>query len=583
MQPGPFAISAIPVAREFTLAPFQRLLRLVTALALAAALPAPARAYDPNKLSPGALAGGAFKPALPASAQLGPDPSYKCGRSGILSDLERKLADLAKQKKVAPAEKDGQLCALADTFTGWKEDGAVPTDLAAAVAQHLGIPLRPEVEIATFASSQPDDVVPSLLQTVGNFMLNARAPRYGLVVERIRGGSARERTEKARVTLALLDAPVAFQPFPRRLEPGASATVAGEVVGDYTAVKVLTSDEMGKLETPEQPPGKAFKAEVRCGDKAGGRVTVEVHGEGAAGARTLATVAIQCGGELPATFPVAGAAWPKDPAAAEERMGQEINADRVAVGLPPLEYDPSLASVARSVAEKLRDAIAEGRPPTVDTGTLLKDAGLASPVLLQNPGEAGSAEEAQARFSLSPSMRQNILSAEVNHVGVGVAASKDAAGRPTVLVTQLFTKVLPQIDVVRARSDLYAAVQRKREEAKAPAAAVDPAIEKIAQKYAEAMASAGGKLSDDEADEITHPLRAPYKSINMIEGAKGSIADFLNESTVTWDGSAMGAGVAQGTHPVLGKNALFVVFVVATPRPAEKPVPPAPAPKTKKK
>jgi uncharacterized protein YkwD len=564
----------------------QRLLRLAAALALAAQTVG-ARAYDPNKLSPGVVAGGSFKPALPASAQLGPDQAYKCGRSSILSDLERKLADLAKQKKAPLAAQDGQLCALADTFTGWKEEGAVPADLAAAVAQHLGIPFRPQVSLATFETAAPEDVVPALVETVGNFMLNAKSPRFGLVVERIRSGTARERKERARVAVALLDAPVAFQPFPRRLEPGASAAVAGEVLGDYSGVKVLTSDELGKLATPEQPPGKAFKAEVTCGDRPGGRVTLEIHGEAAAGSRALATVAIQCGGELPSSFPLATAAWPKDPAAAEEKMGEAINADRAVVGLPALEYDPALAAVARSVAEKLRDAIAQGLPPTVDTGVLLKDAGLASPVLLQNPGEAASAEEAQARFSLSPSMRQNILSTEVNHLGVGVTPAKDAAGRETVLVAQLFTKVLPVIDPAQARADLYAAVQQKRAEAKSPAATVDPAIEKIAQKYAEAMARAGGKLSDDEADEITHPLRAPFKSINMIEGAKGSVGDFLKDSTVTWDGTAMGAGVAQGNHPVLGKNALYVVFVVATPRPADKaaakPAAPAPKPKPKKK
>ncbi len=400
-------------------------------------------------------------------------------------------------------------------------------------------------------------------------MTNAGSPRFGLVMELKRTGSARERKEKARVSLAMLDMPVMFQPFPRKLEPGASATVAGEVRGDWTTVKVFVSDEMGKLDAPEQPPGKTFKGELKCEDKPGGRTTMEIRGEGAAGTRTLATIAIQCGGDIPTTFPIAKAVWSRDLTAQEQKMGEAVNAERAAIGLPALEADPALAGAARKVAEQLRDAVAAGRAPQVDTAAVLKEAGVSTPVLLQNPGEAARAEDAEEQFALSPSTRQNMLSAEVNRMGMGLAESKDPLGRPAVVAIQLFTKLLPPVDVAQARKDFYAAVDKKREEAKAPAAHVDPTIERIMQKYAEAMAGAGGKLPNDMADEITHPLRAPYKAINMVEGAKGSIDDFLKDTTVTWDGSAMGVGIAQGNHPVLGKNALFIAFVVATPRGAE--------------
>ena len=451
----------------------------------------------------------------------------------------------------------------------------MPPALAGPVAQHLGVVARPEVQVANFESGAPDDVVPGLLQALANFVSNAKQPRYGLVVEktRVRGASgsraAEERKEAAKVVLVMLDAPVLFKPFPRRLEAGASAVVAGEVVGDWTGTKVTVSDELGVLSTPEQAPGKAFKAEVKCGAKPG-RATVEVRGEAAAGGRTLTTVAVQCGGELATSYPLARQPWPKDAPGQEQKMAEAINAERAALGLAALDYDPALAGVARTVAEKLRDALAEGKAPSVDTGGLLKDAGLASPVLLQNPGEAPTAEEAQARFSLSPSTRQNLFSVEVNHMGIGLATAGEPGGSTSVLVVQLFTKVLPPMDMAQVKQELYAEVQKKREEFKAPEAKVDPQIDKVMQQYAEAMAAAGGKLSDDQANELTHPLRAPFKSINMIEGAKASVADFLKDSTVTWDGEAMGAGVAQGTHPVLGKNALFFAFVVATPRPPEK-------------
>jgi hypothetical protein len=146
----------------------------------------------------------------------------------------------------------------------------------------------------------------------------------------------------------------------------------------------------------------------------------------------------------------------------------------------------------------------------------------------------------------------------------------DANGRATVLVTQLFTRVLAPLDVAAAKADVYAQVEKLRAEAKAPVAAQDPRIDKVAQAYADALAHAGGKLSDDKASDLTQPLKGPFKSINMIEGAKASVAEFLKDSTVTWDGSALGVGVSQGTHPVLGKNAVYLTLIVATPRGDEK-------------
>ena len=550
----------------------QRIPRLAAAVVLAASvLTVPAAQAADAK--PGAVVNGAFAPQSPGATQFGPDKSRECPRNPILVELERQLPVVAEQNKLPVAQKDGQLCAVAVTFLGWKDTGAIPGGVAEGVAKHLGVPARPGVQVAQFASSAPEDVVPALLQTLANFMANSGQPRYGLAVEakRARGTSraAEERKESARVVLVLLDEPIAFQPFPRKLAQGASGTVAGELLGEWQNPKLLVSDATGKLSTPEQAAGKAFKAAVACGDKPG-RIQVEIRGEIPAGSRTLASVPILCGGELATTFPLAGEEWPKDTAAQEQKLAEAVNAERTAAGLPPLEWDPALAGVAREVSQKLKEAITAGRAPEVDTGALLKQADLSSPVVLQNPAEAASAEEAAARFTASPTNRQNIFSAEVNHLGVGIVPNADASGRNTVLVTELFTRVLPAIDVVKTKAEVYAEVEKLRAEAKAPAAALDPRIDKVAQAYADALAKAGGKLSDDRAGELTQPLKGPYKSINMIEGAKASVADFLKDSTVTWDGSAIGIGLAQGNHPLLGKNTVYLTLIVATLRGEEK-------------
>ena len=53
-------------------------------------------------------------------------------------------------------------------------------------------------------------------------------------------------------------------------------------------------------------------------------------------------------------------------------------------------------------------------------GERLKQAGISSPLVLQNPAEARTAIGAQERFSLSPVHRANYMNAEATRGGVGV-------------------------------------------------------------------------------------------------------------------------------------------------------------------
>jgi uncharacterized protein YkwD len=236
-----------------------------------------------------------------------------------------------------------------------------------------------------------------------------------------------------------------------------------------------------------------------------------------------------------------------------------------------------VAGVARSVAETLRDQLARGETPAVDLGPLLEKAGASSSLVIQNPAQTRSAEEAEQRFTASPTNRQNLLNPEVNRVGVGIAPTKDSSGKPSMVVVELFTRALARVDPEAVKRDLYAAIEKRRGEAGAPAARADPRLEKVAQEYAEAMAGSAGKLSQDDASELTHGIRIAYRSIDMIEGAKANPLDFAADQTVVSPGTSLGVGVAQGDNPVLGKNAIYVTVIVATPRvpetgkPAAKP------------
>ena len=175
-------------------------------------------------------------------------------------------------------------------------------------------------------------------------------------------------------------------------------------------------------------------------------------------------------------------------------------------------------------------------------------------------------ERAHDRLVSSPSNRANIMNREVTSLGVGAVARPDAEGKPMVYVTELFIKELPPVDVAKARSDLRAAVAQERKDARTTAISAHPALDETAQEYAEALAAAGGTLPKEKQTELTAPLNKVFKAVTMVSGAKQEPLDFAEEPQVTMPGKSLGVGVAQGRHPVLGRNAVYVVLMVGSPR-----------------
>jgi uncharacterized protein YkwD len=126
----------------------------------------------------------------------------------------------------------------------------------------------------------------------------------------------------------------------------------------------------------------------------------------------------------------------------ETQLIDLVNADRAAHGLAPLQFDPSLATIARWRSEDM----AARNYFSHDIGgyqvfQVLRDWGIPYRVAGENlaynyHGADSAAAQAEVALMNSPAHRANILRADYTHVGVGVAVSTD--GR--YLFTQLFKK-----------------------------------------------------------------------------------------------------------------------------------------------
>lgn len=511
---------------------------------------------------------GRFAPSKPPVAAYGA-PAGRCPAGGVFGAVLDEIGGAAKRSGRQPPVADDRVCAVAEAFLRWDPSAGTPRpQVLAFVSQWFGLPAA--VMPPSIAVIETEDVrilAERIVQATGNSILNAVHARIGVVTQRVR-------RDATKVVVVLLDAPIEIDPpFPRRLELGQKATLSGRLLAGLTSPKVQVSDASGRLSTPEQPPGSELKAEIACGDRAG-RIVVDIRAELEGRGGVVASFPVACGGELPTSIAIAPEPWPSDPAEAEKRILELVNQERAAAGAPPLVWDAGVAGVAREISRALAE---RGGSGGVDVADQLKREGIASPLILQSAAAERNFERAHERLVSSPSNRANIMNREVTSLGIGAVTHSDAEGKPMVYVTELFIKELPPVDVAKARADLRAAVAQKRKDARTTALTPHPALEETAQEYAEALAAAGGSLPKEKQTELTEPLNRVFKAVTLVSGAKQEPLDFAEEPQVTMPGKSLGVGVAQGRHPVLGRNAVYVVLMVGAPR-SEAPPPPKSAP-----
>jgi uncharacterized protein YkwD len=515
-----------------------------------------------TRLTPGTTANGQFAPVRPAAERYGRDAGGACQTHGVINYVMSDLAERAKLAARPAPVLDPGVCGAAEAFLGWQDAAPPRPAVLAFVSRWFGLPgviSRPIV--ATFETPDERLIAERVVQAIGGSAANAVQPRLGLAVQRTRKG----KVVSHRVSVVLLDAPIELDPLPRRLAAGEQATLSGKLLGGVTNPKVLLSDAAGRLSTPQQAPGDAFRAELSCGDRPG-RIQVEIRGEYEGREGGVASFPVACAEELPARVAIAPEPWPTDQGAAERRILELVNEERKAAGLEPLAWDAALAGVARSISSEI--ASRGGAAGGADVAERLKKEGIASPLVLQSAAAERSFERAHERLMDSPTNRANIMNAEATHGGVGAVPATDAQGQPLVYVTEIFIRELPPVDLAKARQALRDAVAQKRKDARTNAVASDPRLDEIAQTYAEAVAATGGALPKEKHAELTAPLNKDFKTVTMISGAKQEALDFAEESQATAPGKALGVGVAQGKHPVLGRNATYVVLMVGTPRAA---------------
>ncbi|HUT36347.1 MAG TPA: CAP domain-containing protein [Planctomycetota bacterium] len=160
----------------------------------------------------------------------------------------------------------------------------------------------------------------------------------------------------------------------------------------------------------------------------------------------------------------AGEAPAKEAGEAFEAMGRQmaelVNRDRAEHKAPPLAYHKGLAAVARAhcLDMKTHRFFAHESPRTGSVQDRVAGAGIPNRGVGENLARATTADSAQRNLMLSPKHKENILSPQFTHIGVGFLRGDDG----WLFCTQVFMRQAPAYDVEAIREQIIEGVNKAR-------------------------------------------------------------------------------------------------------------------------
>lgn len=472
------------------------------------------------------------------------------------------VREAARKAQVPAPAVDARLFrACAELAEVVPEEGVVDYSIVEFALQRNGIiEPSPHLLVVWGPVDQPALVVEQLQPLLGGLVTEGGTLRVGV------GAVKRKPDGTGAIVFALQSSAVSTTPIPRSLSPRGTTTIDAVVDRRYHDPEVFVTREDGstyRLALQAGRPG-GFTALFPCSLHRG-RHQVEITASDAAGSTVLANFPIWCGAAPPASItldpgsdeaPVASASQ------AEHTMLDAVNRDRRAAGLGTLDWDDRLADVARAHSAEMQrtHVVAHISPTTGSAADRVKAAHIKTGMVLENVARAYGVHEAHQGLMNSPGHRANLMSPLANRIGIGIVFGDEVSGRREMFVTQVFTRVPPKVDRGRAIEAV-----RKKIAAARPALDNRPELAQIAQQLADALAA--GATRDQAYAQIKGKIDALNKQYKRVASVITASADLdgVDGPNLLGDAVAdkLGIGVAQGPHPELGDNAVWIVLLLA--------------------
>ncbi len=352
----------------------------------------------------------------------------------LAAELARHFPELRYSPRLARAA-DAFAAVIPPTLA---ED--LPVPFVEAVVRWAGSPdVSPKVTLVYTSESSTVDLWSELEQT---FQSDPPTSTAEIGIGRARGNS---QPYSWRWAAVVAERKVDLEPFPRTATPGDVPALAFRLNDSLDNPEIVVTSSSGRVSRrPAARDGAGWAATVQLGIDPGSQ-WVEIIATGYRGPQVAALFPVWIGVSPPQVWEGARAAdetWIQEPEQAEGLLLGLLNDERRRHGLPPLVADSRLAEVARRHSQDMLDRgyLAHLSPEGTGLPDRLRAAGIQTRHSAENLARTPSVAEAHASLMRSPAHAANILTAEMDRVGIGVAFGRGEDGRPTVLVTEVFAR-----------------------------------------------------------------------------------------------------------------------------------------------
>lgn len=353
-------------------------------------------------------------------------------------------------------------------------------------------------------------------------------------------------------------------PIPRVMQPHDAFRLEVRIADPFFApYVVITRDDGSVIRTEVTMLGeRRFRSVIGCGGRLGPQ-QIEIGANSERGPTVLANFPVWCGREPPVAItyePQRTTPGGVEVDVAEQHMAELINLDRRRAGLAPLAYHPAVADVARQYSDEMAATgiVAHVSESSGSASDRLRRAGIRTTQVNENLARGSTVEEAHRSLMGSPAHRANTLSPNATHIGVGITVNPGEL--PDLFVTELYIRIPPDVD-----PDELAVEVARRVEA-ASNLRRHSALDDVAMQHARRVVRGVPlEVAVTEAIDALKKKGATFQRIKSLLSVVGSL-DSFDPSPAGTDPrmTNFGVGIAQGSHPKLGENAIFIVVMIGT-------------------
>lgn len=486
-------------------------------------------------------------------------PRTEAPSSALSTAVLTAIGETSAALGLAPPVPDGRLYqALQELAEIAPLDTPLTYSLLEFALQRNGIiEPSPLLVLITGDMNQPGPIVTELADGLADTLRTGRFKRVGV--------GAAKRGDQDLILVAFQESNLETQPIAKEIPAGGSLILEGRIDSGFTKPHLYHTTEAGQVLHLglSQIGATGFRARFECGARVG-KQQLEITAEDRSGSTVLANFPVWCASRAPLSLRVTTGnddPSPRSRGEAEERMFNLVNSDRASHGLPPLLRDERLVQISRLHSDEMlrTGQVAHVSPTSGSAADRVKAGGVRTSVVLENVARAYGVAEAERGLMNSPGHRANILSEDVTHLGIGITLGEDVSGRKELLVTQVFMRVPTKIVVETVRAQVAAKIHSSK------VMSADLVLQGIAQAFASDLAKGEStNFASQRANKSLDRNAGGFARVSTLVTSVADIASFdprdsLGDAQVKF----FGIGIAQGNHPVMGDDAIYIVILLA--------------------